>query len=208
VIHPAKASGGTCAPNRGYAKVGVMTTVLFVCTGNLCRSPSAAWFLSERFSAVGPSDVIVESAGTTGTTSPVPRELQREGAVFGLELSAHVPRKLAPDMVEQADLIIGMERTHLRETVLANPPSFTKTFTLREIVRRGSANGERHPQQPLAEWIEQLGAGRRHLELLGASAADDIPDPMGGTLEEFRTMLIELSMLTRMLHSMIWPDHP
>jgi len=39
-----------------------MTTVLFVCTGNLCRSPSAAWLLAQRLSEAGTPDVTVESA--------------------------------------------------------------------------------------------------------------------------------------------------
>ena len=41
-----------------------MATVLFVCTGNLCRSPSAEWFLTQRVQATGPDNVTVASAGT------------------------------------------------------------------------------------------------------------------------------------------------
>src|SRR5580692_9550685 len=154
-----------------------MITVLFVCAGNLCRSPSAELLLSQRISEVGPSDVIVESAGTLGTTQKVPAELQHEGASYGLDLSAHTPRRVDAETIVRADLVIGMERSHLREIVLADPPSFTKTFTLREIVRRGVENGPRSEGQTLADWLAQLGDGRRHAELLGTSPLDDIPDP-------------------------------
>jgi hypothetical protein len=102
-------------------------------------------------------------------------------------------------------MIIGMERLHVREIVLADPPSFTKTFTLREIVRRGREVGQRGPDQTLSEWLECLGAGRRHIELLGESGIDDIRDPMGGTAEDYRSMLMELATLTRRLHSLTWP---
>jgi protein-tyrosine phosphatase len=182
-----------------------MTTVLFVCTGNLCRSPSAAWFLARRLSENGPPDVTVESAGTLGTTASVPPELQREGATYGLDLSAHGPRRVDAKTIARADLVIGMERSHLREIVLADPPSFARTFTLREIVRRGGKAGPRRERQALTDWLGVLGDGRRHSELLGTSPLDDIPDPMGGTSKEYRTMLVELATATQRLHSLIWP---
>jgi protein-tyrosine phosphatase len=195
---------GRTPPGR-YAKVEGMTTVLFVCTGNLCRSPTAEWFLAQRLSEVGPPDVTVESAGTLGTSSKVPAELQLEGVSYGLDLSAHKPRRVDPKIIARADVVIGMERFHLRETVLAYPPSFAKTFTLREIVRRGRENGQRPRHQGLEDWLEQLGMGRRHVELLGASQSDDVPDPMGGTSDDFRSMLTELATLIRALHSLAWP---
>ena len=182
--------------------------VLFVCTGNLCRSPSAELLLARQISELGPSDVTVESVGTLGTTQKVPTELQQEAAHYGLDLSAHRPRRVDPETIARADLVIGMERSHLREIVLADPPSFAKTFTLREIVRRGGGIGPRRDGQTLAEWLGQLGDGRRHAELLGASPLDDVPDPMGGTSREYRTMLTELATSTQTMHSLIWPWVP
>jgi protein-tyrosine phosphatase len=182
-----------------------MAVVLFICTGNLCRSPSAQWFLAQRAAKIGPPDITVESAGTRGTTSKVPAELQREGAAYGLDLSTHVPRRVDAESIARADLIIGMAREHVREIVLASPSAFTKSFTLREFVRRGRENGQRGYLQPVHEWLRQLGEERRHVELLSDSPADDIPDPMGGNAEEFRTMLMELATLTRTLHSLTWP---
>jgi protein-tyrosine phosphatase len=182
-----------------------MATVLFVCTGNLCRSPSAAWFLADRLAESGPTDVVVESVGTMGTTSKVPPELQQEGVASGLDLSAHTPRRVDANTLVRSDVIIGMERSHVREIVLADPPAFAKTFTLKEIVRRGRDRGQRLPPESLVEWLERVGAGRRHMDLLGDSLQDDISDPMGGTAADYRLMLLEVAALTRALHSLVWP---
>ena len=182
-----------------------MAVVLFVCTGNLCRSPSAEAFMAQRLSEVGPHDVTVDSAGTFGTSMEVPSGLLREAAAYGLDLGSHVPKRVDAGAVGRADVIIGMERAHVREIVLADPPSFAKTFTLREIVRRGGEVGHRLPVQTLTEWMEQIGTERRHADLLGESPLDDIADPMGGTSTDYRRMLMEVATLTRALHSMAWP---
>ena len=182
-----------------------MATVLFVCTGNLCRSPSAERLLARRLSEFGPPDVTVESAGTSGTALEVPADLQRGCHRSGWTSRAHVARKMDADTVARADLVIGMERSHVREVVLADPPSFAKSFTLREIVRRGRERGPRRSEQSLADWLTQIGEGRRHVDLMGDSPLDDIPDPMGGRAKDYRVMLMELEMLTRTLHSLVWP---
>jgi len=135
----------------------------------------------------------------------VPAELQQEAALYGLDLSAHAPRRFDPETIARADLVIGMERSHLREIVLADPPSFKKTFTLREMIRRGGQTGPRREDQTLVDWLGHLSDGRRHSELLGSSPLDDIPDPVGGSSKEYRTMLTELATATQTLHSLIWP---
>lgn len=193
------------APTLVMPRLGQMTTILFVCTGNLCRSPSAAWFLAERLAESGPLDVMVESVGTMGTTSRVPPELQKEGAASGLDLSSHTPRKADANTLVRSDMILGMERSHVREIVLADPPSFGKTFTLREIVRRGEDRGQRLAEESLPQWMQRVGAGRRHMDMLGDSSSDDVADPMGGTARDYRQMLLEVEALTRALHSLAWP---
>ncbi len=119
-----------------------MAEVLFVCTGNLCRSPSAALLLRQQLGDTGGAEVEVHSAGTVEADSfGSPRALVQEGRAFGIDLGAHVPRMVEPGMIEAADLVVGLTREHVRETVVAVPASFPKTFTLREITRRGSHTG-------------------------------------------------------------------
>ena len=56
-----------------------MADVLFVCTGNLCRSPSAALLLRQRLLDAGTAGVTVHSAGTVGADVRPPRPLVQEG---------------------------------------------------------------------------------------------------------------------------------
>ena len=124
-----------------------VSDVLFVCTGNLCRSPAAELLLRQQLAGSGTIDVTVHSAGVAGTDMEPPEALVREARSFELDLEDHVPRKLEPGMVAGADLVIGMSHERVREVVLANPGAFTRTLTLREIVRRGHEQGQRNQER-------------------------------------------------------------
>ncbi|MDH3496067.1 MAG: low molecular weight protein arginine phosphatase [Gemmatimonadota bacterium] len=90
-----------------------MTRVLFVCTGNICRSPLAEVLLQREAAARGVDDWIVSSAGT-GAWDGAPAS---EGAYLvalehELDLSAHRARLLTRDLVKRSDLILTMSRHH------------------------------------------------------------------------------------------------
>lgn len=90
-----------------------MTHVLFVCTGNICRSPLAAALLEAAVEVRKIEGVTVSSAGT-GAWDGAPAS---EGAYLvalehGLDLSSHRARLLTRDLVQRADLILTMARHH------------------------------------------------------------------------------------------------
>jgi protein-tyrosine phosphatase len=183
-----------------------MADVLFVCTGNVCRSPSAALLLLEQLGDAGRAEVTVHSAGTMDTDLSPPRPLVEEGRAFGIDLADHVPRMIDPDMIEEADLVVALAREHLRETVVLVPPSFPRTFTLREIVRRGLEMGPRASGEDLGAWLGRLHEGRLRADLMGDSPADDVTDPMDGTPDDYRRMLTDVSALTQKLRNLAWPN--
>ena len=182
-----------------------MDDVLFVCTGNLCRSPSAALLLRQQLGDAGGAEVTVHSAGTVGADVGPPRPLVEEGRTFGIDLAAHVPRTVDPAMIQAADLVVGLTREHVRETVVAVPSSFPRTFTLREIIRRGLHTGARGAAEDLGAWLARLHDGRLRADLMGESPDDDVIDPMGGTPDDYRRMLTEVAALTRTLRNLAWP---
>lgn len=182
-----------------------MADILFLCTGNVCRSPSAELLLDRQFSQSGHHDHVVQSAGTLGVPFGPPERLVTEAQAFGIDLSGHISRKMTTEMIDSADLIVGMAREHVREVVLASAPSFGKTFTLREIVRRGQELGPRAAGTPMSDWLARLHDGRRHADLIGDSRVDDIVDPMGGSGDDYRRMLKDVSALIESLGQLAWP---
>jgi protein-tyrosine-phosphatase len=87
--------------------------VLFVCTGNICRSPLAEALLRREVGARGLDHVRVSSAGTGAWDgAPASEGAYLVGLEHELDLSAHRARLLTRDMVRTADVIFTMSRHH------------------------------------------------------------------------------------------------
>jgi protein-tyrosine-phosphatase len=87
--------------------------VLFVCTGNTCRSPMAEATMYAQLAELGWRHVEVRSAGTGAWPgSPASGGALRTAASFGLDLSGHRSARLSADLVGWADLILTMSWSH------------------------------------------------------------------------------------------------
>jgi protein-tyrosine phosphatase len=101
-----------------------------------------------------------------------------------------------------------MARNHVREAIVAVPDAWPRSFTLKELVRRGELCGPRRPGQPLDEWLAAVHAGRRLPDLLGDSAVDDVADPIGKPRRAYERTAKELDDLTSRLARLLAGESP
>lgn len=92
--------------------------VLFVCTGNTCRSPLAEAAARQRLAERGWRHVSVASAGVDAATgSPASAPAANVAGRAGLDLSTHTARQLDAGLVDWADLVLTMTPGHRRAVV-------------------------------------------------------------------------------------------
>lgn len=126
--------------------------VLFVCTGNICRSPLAEQLLAAR------TGMAVTSAGTRAVPgAPMDRAMAAELVRLGRSPAGCVARRLDVGMVAGARLVLGLAREHREAAVRLAPAAHSRCFTLAEYIRVGGG-----PRTPAAH-----------------PADDDVPDPYG-----------------------------
>jgi protein-tyrosine phosphatase len=82
--------------------------ILFVCYGNICRSPYAQYAFSRLVSER--QGFTVASAGFIGPGRSSPQSAQSTAAARGVDLAPHVSQTLSPDLVSSFDVIVVMER--------------------------------------------------------------------------------------------------
>jgi glycine hydroxymethyltransferase len=109
-----------------------MKTVLFVCTGNVCRSPMAEGIFRRAVQARG--DYRVFSAGLGAMEGQPPSTFAVQAVKeLGIDISNQRSRMLTPELVHQADYIFGMTHSHIDTVMMLYPLAAEKTFLLREF---------------------------------------------------------------------------
>lgn len=95
-----------------------MTKILFVCLGNICRSPMAEFVFKDMVKKQGKLDeFLIESAATSSEEegNPVHYGTRKKLAEVGISTEGKYARKLKKSDYEKYDYIIGMEDYNIRE---------------------------------------------------------------------------------------------
>jgi protein-tyrosine phosphatase len=109
--------------------------VLFVCTGNVCRSPMGEALLRHALEERGCNQVEVASAGTWADLGhPATVDARVAVSAYGASLNIHHSRPLTPEELNAADLIVAMTSVHLREIRSLAPEAANKVVLMKELV--------------------------------------------------------------------------
>lgn len=107
--------------------------VLFVCTGNTCRSPMAEGYFNHLCRQAGAEWLSAESAGLYARPGSAPSPQATETMKrLGIDITAHRSTALSPDLVQNADRIIAMTESHRSGAAALFPASAKKIRTLAE----------------------------------------------------------------------------
>lgn len=118
--------------------------ILFVCTGNICRSPAAEYLLRDKIrhtQGVAP-EITVSSAGTMGMSGygMDDRSLRWLDA-HGIDGTGFVARRVNKRLLKSADLVIGLEQEHVDACLRTAPAVMNRTFRLHQLAE-WSRNGD------------------------------------------------------------------
>lgn len=108
-------------------------SVLFVCMGNICRSPTAQGVFRDLVKQVGLSEhILTDSAGTIGyhAGEPPDRRARATAARRGVDLSDLRARKALAEDFESFDYLIAMDRANYSDLLALCPPGFEERLHL------------------------------------------------------------------------------
>ena len=112
--------------------------ILFICTGNTCRSPMCEGYFRSLCEKARRNDVSVVSAGVMADFNSAPspnavRTMER----LGIDISGLRSMPLTPELLKKSDVIITMTPSHAQRIEAVMPEALSKTFNLMQFSSDG-----------------------------------------------------------------------
>ncbi|GIP21812.1 low molecular weight protein arginine phosphatase [Paenibacillus sp. J22TS3] len=189
--------------------------ILFVCTGNTCRSPMAEGMLRKLAKERG-LDVEVRSAGVAAAEG-IQISYHAEGVLRDHEIHDRITSTpLRGELTEWADLILTLTQGHKRQVIQVFPDAAGKTYTLKEYVEDDervledlkeldSLLAARELNMSLGQPFSEADA-ERIIELRQRIPVYDISDPFGGSREDYDRTAAEIRTALDKLLDMLKRD--
>jgi protein-tyrosine-phosphatase len=167
--------------------------VLFVCTANICRSPTAELIARRRF---GEDRLLFRSAGFLESGESCPAELVNVLRAREIDAAAHRSYTLDEESVQAADLLFTMEGSHVQKATMLSPEAFAKIVPLKEAASVISElTGRAGTVVTVEQFVEELNRDRDPRQYLGTRW--DVADPYGGRAKQYRAAVEEIDQLVQ-----------
>ncbi|MEM9891681.1 MAG: hypothetical protein AAF962_12515 [Actinomycetota bacterium] len=159
---------------------------MFVCTANICRSPTAELLSRYRY---GEDRVLVRSAGFLMEGESSPSLLIDALAEHGIDGSHHRSHKVDVASLNAADLVLTMEGDHVQRATLLHREAFPKIMPLTEAAAVIREHGPMVPADLVAAVNRERDPGSY------LSTTWDVDDPYKRKLKDYRRAVVEISGL-------------
>lgn len=154
--------------------------ILFVCTGNICRSPYAERRLRQLLPAL---DVPITSAGTGAVVgADIEPETSEVLAALGADITGFRARELTPHLLAESELVLTMTRAHRGEAARLDPRAMRRIFALGDFADLCRASHSWLPITPTSPWLPQVvaeAAAARGTVAPRDTVDVDVDDPYG-----------------------------